>query len=69
MIEYSCFNYDGDEDCHKCAAYGYIFGCPNPCQEYQGLGPQIDPYADIPICTKASPASRGIYQKEAEEET
>ena len=47
IIEKSCFNYDGDEDCHKCAAYGYIYSCPNPCPEYHGLYPQIDPYENL----------------------
>ena len=33
MIEYSCMNYDGDEDCHKCCKHGYIYGCED-CEDY-----------------------------------
>ena len=29
-----CMNYDGDEDCMKCCKRGYIFGCPEPCEDY-----------------------------------
>ena len=35
MIDYSCLNYDGDEDCHKCCKHGYIFGCDG-CEDYEG---------------------------------
>ena len=29
-----CVNYDGDEDCMKCCKRGYIFGCPEPCEDF-----------------------------------
>ena len=34
MIKKDCLNYDGDEDCHKCCKYGFIFGCEEDCPEY-----------------------------------
>lgn len=32
MINTSCSNWDGDEDCNKCTKHGYIFGCEG-CEE------------------------------------
>ena len=37
MIDKSCLNYDGDEDCNKCCVHGYIFSCPVPCPDYNGF--------------------------------
>ena len=37
MIDFSCLNYDGDEDCHKCCVNGYIFFCPSGCKDYRGF--------------------------------
>ena len=34
MIEKGCMNYDGDDDCHKCCKQGYIFSCPDDCEDY-----------------------------------
>lgn len=34
MVEQSCMNYDGDEDCYKCCKHGIIYFCPNPCPDY-----------------------------------
>lgn len=34
MVEVSCQNYDGDEDCQKCCKHGYIFSCPEDCPDY-----------------------------------
>lgn len=34
MVEQSCTNYCGDEDCYKCCKHGIIFSCPNPCHDY-----------------------------------
>lgn len=34
MIYPDCINYDGDEDCNKCVAHGYIYGCEG-CKEYE----------------------------------
>lgn len=39
MIDKSCLNFDGDEDCNKCAARGYIYSCPDPCPDYLGFFP------------------------------
>ena len=39
MIDKSCLNYDGDEDCNKCCVYGYIFSCLVPCPDYKGFIP------------------------------
>ena len=39
MIDKSCLNYDGDEDCNKCCVHGYIFSCPVPCPDYKGFFP------------------------------
>ena len=41
MIDSTCSYYDGDEDCHKCVKYGYIFGCPSDCTERRDYG-EID---------------------------
>ena len=38
MIDKSCLNFDGDEDCNKCTKHGYlIYGCPYDCQDYRGF--------------------------------
>ena len=37
MIEKSCMNYDGDEDCNKCCKNGYIFDCPADCPDYEDI--------------------------------
>ena len=42
MIDKSCLNYDGDEDCNKCCVHGYISSCPVPCPDYKGFVPQIN---------------------------
>lgn len=39
MIDKSCLNYDGDEDCNKCCVHGYIFSCPDNCADYNGFFP------------------------------
>lgn len=39
MIDYSCMNYDGDDDCKKCCVRGYIYDCPIPCEDYVGFFP------------------------------
>lgn len=38
MIDKSCLNFDGDEDCNKCTKHGYlIYGCPYDCPDYRGF--------------------------------
>ena len=39
MIDKSCLNYDGGEDCNKCCKRGYIFSCPSDCPDYKGFFP------------------------------
>ncbi len=38
-IDRSCMNFDGDEDCNKCGARGYIYSCPENCPDYLGSYP------------------------------
>lgn len=34
MVRTDCMNYDGDIDCKKCCKHGYIYSCPEPCEDY-----------------------------------
>lgn len=45
MINCSCMNYDGDDDCKVCAVRGYIYACPDPCPDYRGFFPEAPPPA------------------------
>ena len=39
MIDKSCMNWVGDDDCNICCIHGYIYRCPMPCKDYDGLFP------------------------------
>ena len=35
MIDKSCWNFVGDDDCNKCIIYGFIYSCPVDCECYE----------------------------------
>ena len=55
MINSSCMNYDGDDDCKKCTVNGYIFSCPNPCKDYVGFFSGAKQDSEIALCLGYDP--------------
>lgn len=34
-VKFDCHNFIGDnDDCNRCSVMGYIFECPDRCEEY-----------------------------------
>ena len=34
-IKLDCQHFVGDSDCNRCSVMGYIFDCPDDCEEYK----------------------------------
>lgn len=34
-VKFDCKHFVGDDDCNKCSVMGYIFECPDRCEEYK----------------------------------